>query len=97
MSFIQFQGQLAWKFPKEHPFIMSLLGIPISYFLIQTVKIFNDHFEANWPGRLIGFGVGIIVFTVMSWIVFNELPTPKTWICLGLALIIVGVQIFWKN
>lgn len=96
ISFVQLQGQLAWKFPREHPMIMMLLGLPISYIFIKTTKLFNEHYEANWPGRLIGFGVGIIIFTIMSWIVFREHPTPKTIMCLLLASVIVLIQIFWK-
>jgi multidrug transporter EmrE-like cation transporter len=96
LSFIQLQGQMAWKFPRENPYIMMLMGLPISFILIKTTKIFNSHFDANWPGRLIGFGLGVIIFTIMSWIIFNEHPTPKTITCLGLASIIVILQIFWK-
>jgi multidrug transporter EmrE-like cation transporter len=96
LSFVQLQGQMAWKFPKENPYIMMLMGLPISFILINTTKMFNSHFDTNWPGRLIGFGIGVIIFTIMSWLVFQEHPTPKTFTCLGLAFIIVLLQIFWK-
>ncbi len=96
ISFIQLQGQMAWKFPREHPLVMMLLGLPISYVFIKTTRIYNDYFQANWPGRLIGFGTGVIIFIIMSWFVFKEHPTPKTLTCLGLAFIIVILQIFWK-
>lgn len=96
ISFIQLQGQMLWKFPKDNPYIMMLLGLPISLIFIKTTKIMNQHFDANWPGRLIGFGIGVIVFTIMSWLLFKEHPTPKTLVCLGLAFTIVILQIFWK-
>jgi hypothetical protein len=96
ISFVQLQGQLVWKFPKENPYVMMLLGLPISLIFIKTTKIFNQHFDANWPGRLIGFGLGIIIFTIMSWLVFKEVPTAKTIVCLGLAFTIVLLQVFWK-
>lgn len=96
LSFVQLQGQIAWKFPREHPMIMMLLGLPISYIFIKVTKLFNEHYDANWPGRLIGFGVGIIIFTIMSWIIFREYPTPKTLTCLALAISIVLIQLFWK-
>ena len=96
IAFIQLQGQMAWKFPKENPYVMMLLGLPISLIFIKTTKIFNEAFDANWPGRLVGFGIGAIIFTVMSWIIFKENPTPKTLVCLGLAFLIVILQIFWK-
>jgi multidrug transporter EmrE-like cation transporter len=96
ISFIQLQGQVAWKFPRENPYVMMLLGLPISLIFIKTTKIFNEAYDANWPGRLIGFGVGVIVFTIMSWLVFREHPSPKTLTCLALAFTIVVLQIFWK-
>lgn len=96
ISFVQLQGQSLWKFPKENPLVMMLLGLPISLLYIHSTKLMNEHFLASWPGRLIGFGVGVIVFTIMSWFLFREHPTPKTLICLGLAFAIITVQIFWK-
>lgn len=96
ISFIQLQGQVIWKFPKDNPYVMMLLGLPISLIFIHSTRIMNEHFGASWPGRLIGFGVGVIVFTIMSWFLFKEHPTPKTLICLGLAFTIIGVQVFWK-
>lgn len=96
ISFIQLQGQIAWKFPRENPYVMMLLGLPISLIFIKVTKVFNEAFDANWPGRLIGFGIGVIVFTVMSWIVFRESVSLKTGVCLGLASLIILLQIFWK-
>jgi multidrug transporter EmrE-like cation transporter len=96
LSFIQLQGQVAWKFPRENPLVMMLMGLPISFILIYTTKMFYEVYEANWPGRLIGFGIGIIIFTIMSWFIFQEQPSIKTLTCLGLAFIIIILQIFWK-
>lgn len=95
-TFIQLQGQVIWKFPKENPYIMALMGVPISLLFMKYTRILNGHFEANWPGRIIGFGVGIIIFTIMSWLMFREVPTTKTLICLVLAFSIVLIQMFWK-
>ena len=96
LSFIQLQSQTVWKFPKDNPYVMMLLGLPISLIFIHSTRIMNEHFNASWPGRIIGFGVGVVIFTVMSWLLFKELPTPKTLVCLALALTIIVVQIIWK-
>jgi MFS superfamily sulfate permease-like transporter len=96
LTFIQLQGQLIWKFPKDNPYIMMLLGLPISLVYINTTRLFNEQFGANWPGRLIGFGIGIIMFTIMSWVMFREHPNPKTIVCLVLAFGIVAIQLFGK-
>ena len=47
ISFVQLQGQMIWKFPKENPYIMMFLGLPISLIFIRTTKIFNEQFDAN--------------------------------------------------
>jgi hypothetical protein len=39
ISFIQLQGQMAWKFPRENPYVMMLLGLPISLIFIKTTKM----------------------------------------------------------
>ena len=55
------------------------------------------HFDGNmWPSRLIGFATGAIVFTAMSWVWFREPLSLKTLICLGLAVCIMLIQLFWK-
>jgi hypothetical protein len=96
ITFIQLQGHNLWRFPKDNPYLMALLRFPISILFIKYTRIINGHFDANWPGRIIGFGVGIIIFTIMSWMMFKEVPTIKTLICLGLAFSIVLIQMFWK-
>ncbi len=76
---------------------MVLIGIPISFLLIKFTKYSAAAFDGQiWPGRLIGFGVGIIVFTTMSWILMKEPINLKTIVCLVLAVMILIVQIFWK-
>jgi multidrug transporter EmrE-like cation transporter len=49
-----------------------------------------------WPSRLIGFSIGAVVFSLLSWTIFNEPLTTKTIVCLGLAVMILMVQLFWK-
>jgi hypothetical protein len=49
-----------------------------------------------WPSRLIGFVIGTIMFTIMSVSLFGEPITIKTGVCLGLSLMILMVQLFWK-
>jgi multidrug transporter EmrE-like cation transporter len=97
LTFFQLQGQFKYEWAKENPFYMSLLGIPLSLLYIQSVKYLVIHFDGQlWPSRLLGFAIGAIVFTVMSWAWFREPLTLKTLICLGLALCIMGIQLFMK-
>ena len=96
-TFIQLQGQFKYEWARDNPFIMSLMGVPLSLLYLGSVRHLVSHFDGQlWPSRLLGFAIGAIVFTVMSWAWFKEPMTLKTLICLGLAVCIMGVQLFWK-
>jgi hypothetical protein len=74
-----------------------LMGMPISYLFMLSVKYLVTAYDGQiWPSRLIGFGIGVTVFTGMSFLMFNEHLTSKTLTCLGLGVIIILIQIFWK-
>lgn len=97
MSYFQLQGQFLHPWFKSNTFILSLLGIPISFILIKFTKVCADGFGGEvWPGRLIGFAVGAIVFALLSHFLMKEPFTPKTIVSLVLASFILLVQIFWK-
>lgn len=97
LTFFQLQGQLRYNFFKEHWFLTACMGIPISLLFMWSVKNFVTWADgAIWPSRLVGFSIGIIVFSLMSYFLFKEPLTLKTIVCLILGLIIMGIQIFWK-
>ena len=97
LTFFQLQGQLKYQWMKDYTWLVVLMGIPISFMFMQSVKYFVLAFEGEiWPSRLLGFGIGVIVFTIMSELLFKEPFTTKTGICLFLALLIILVQIFYK-
>ncbi len=96
-SFMQLQGamKLGW-FPKYF-WPVLLMSVPLSWFYIKSVEYFVSAFNGQlWPSRLIGFGLGIFVFSLMSHYMFKEPFTPKTIVCIGLGLTIIALQIFWK-
>ena len=98
VTYFQTNGQFIWKFFKDHPLIISLLGIPISYFFIIATKYTVKSFDGLlWPPRFIGFGVGIILYAFLVSYFFNEGISTKTLVSLLLALTIILVQIFWKQ
>ncbi len=62
-----------------------------------SVKHFVAAYDGQiWPSRLIGFGIGVVVFSLMSHWLFKEPFTLKTLVCLGLGSLIVLIQILWK-
>jgi multidrug transporter EmrE-like cation transporter len=96
-TFVQLQGQLKYQWMKDYTWVVVLMGIPISFMFMQSVKNFVIGFDGQiWPSRLIGFGIGVIVFTLMSELLFKEPFTTKTGVCLFLGLCIIAIQVFWK-
>ena len=89
----QLNGQLVWKWAKDNPFILSCLGIPISYLFILTTKLGYDGFGSLWPIRLLGFATGMISFPIMTWILLNEGINIKTAISIMLSIIIMILQL----
>ena len=76
---------------------MSLLGLPISVMYIYSTKYVGIAFNYQlWPIRLIGFAVGIFVFSFLTWKIGGQSLTAKHAVCLSLALIILLIQILWK-
>ena len=96
-SFMQLQGamKLGW-FPKYF-WPVLLMSVPLSWLYIKSVEHFVAAFNGQlWPSRLIGFGLGITIFSIMSHFMFKEPLTPKTLVCVGLGLIIIAIQVIWK-
>ena len=97
VTFLQLQGQVKIEWFKNHPLIVAFMGVPISLLFMYSVRNFVAAYDGQiWPSRLIGFGIGVVVFTVMSHYMFNEPLTPKTLTCLSLGVVIILIQIFWK-
>ena len=82
LTFLQLQGNIKWNWYERYPFIILGISIPISWLYIKSVEAFVYSFNGDiWPSRLIGFGIGIIVFALMSFFLFNEAINLKTFIC----------------
>lgn len=93
----QINGQFISTWMKEHPLVVSFLGVPISYVYIYATQYLVEAFDGDmWPQRLIGFSMGMIAFAFLTWIHLNQGITLKTAVTLALALAIVVIQIIWK-
>ena len=93
----QVNGQFVWPWAKENPWTMALLGFPISYVLIIATKYIVAGFDGLlWPGRLMGFGSGMIVMAILTWCILGEGISTKTLVSLVLAPTLVFIQVFWK-
>jgi hypothetical protein len=93
----QINGQFISEWVKERPWLMSFLGIPISYVYIYATQYSVEAFNGDlWPQRLIGFSIGMITFAFLTWFHLNQAITLKTAVTLALATAIVVIQIIWK-
>jgi hypothetical protein len=93
----QLNGQFKWDWFKNNELILSLFGIPLSFLYIWATKYTVNGFDGLlWPGRFIGFGVGMVIYAIFTSHFFNEGITMKTGISLGLCLVLIAIQVFWK-
>ena len=97
LTFLQLQGTLKFGWYQKHAWIILISSIPLTWLYYHSIQSLVKGFAGEmWPSRLIGLGVGIIVFTFMSYYMFKEPITTKTLVCLGLGTLIILIQIFWK-
>ena len=89
----QLNAQVKWDWFKDNYLLMALLGTPISYALMYSTKYGYLGFGNLWSIRLLGFAVGIISFPFITYLVLGEGVTLKTGISLGLAVIIMLLQL----
>ena len=89
----QLNAQVKWDWFKDNYLLMSVLGMPISYALLYATKYGYLGFGNLWSIRLLGFAVGIISFPFITYLVLGEGVTLKTGLSLGLAVIIMLLQL----
>jgi hypothetical protein len=96
-TFYQLQGHLWNKWIKDHPFLMTLMGVPVGYLVILASREMVSLYDGQtWPNRIIGFVLGVFVFSFMAWIMLKEPITTKTLVCLALSFAVLCIQLFWK-
>ena len=89
----QLNAQLKWDWIKDNYWLMSLLGVPISYALLYSTKYGYAGFGELWPIRLLGFAVGMMTFPFITYMVLGEGITLKTGISVILAAVIMILQL----
>ena len=91
----QLNSQLVWDWAKgtKSMWIMSLMGIPISYMLLLTTKYGFQGFGELWPIRLLGFATGMISFPFITYFILGEGITLKTGVSILLAVVIMLLQL----
>ena len=94
----QTNGQFIYPWAKKNPLILSVVGgTIISYMFIKaTAQIAGYYDGALWPGRFIGFSMGICSFAFLTWYFMGEGINTKTMVSLVLAFALICVQLLWK-
>jgi len=98
MIWFQTNGQFISPWAKKNTIIISVLGgTIISYMFIKATAYIAGYYDgALWPGRFIGFSLGITSFAFLTWYFMGEGINSKTMVSLGLAVLLICVQLFWK-
>ncbi len=93
----QTNSQFIWPWAKKYPILIALtFGSFTTYLFILGTKYIQAHFGVLWPGRFIGFSIGVVIFAVLTWLHLNEGVNLKTAVSLLLALVLILIQLFWK-
>jgi len=98
LVWLQTNGQFVWPIIKKNPWVVSIVGgTIISYTFITATKYLVEYYDGQlWPGRFIGFATGILAFSMLTYFIMNEGMNTKTLISLGLSVVLLAVQLFWK-
>ena len=91
----QLNSQLVWDWAKstKSMWIMSLLGVPISLLFWYATKWGYIGFGNLWAVRFMGFATSMLTFPIMTYFYLGEPMSFKTILTLGLAVIIMLIQL----
>ena len=92
IAWFHMQGQFKYEWAKSWYWII-LGGVPISFCFYFSTRWFYEYFGKYWYVRPVGFGLATLTFGVLTWLLLDETPDLRTWICLLLSIIIVILQL----
>lgn len=95
IAWFQIQGQFMngqWNEWLSKDWVVVVLGIPIGWLLWKSALLSYQYFGAVWNIRMIGFGLGTVIFGVMTWGILDELPGWHTVVSIILAVAIIMLQ-----
>jgi len=97
-AWFQLNSQFFWDWSKRHEWLMIIVpSIPISYFYLYATKYLVEGFGGvMWPSRFLSFGVGVVIFAILVYLLNNESLNAKTIVSLVLAFTLIAIQVLWK-
>jgi hypothetical protein len=99
LTFYQLNGQfLKTDWFRKNEIVVACFGVIISFLFIWGTKYTVIGMGGlMWPSRFIGFGIGMVIYAIFINHHFNEGMNSKTWVSLGLAVMLICIQVFWKT
>jgi len=96
--FYQLNGQFLWKWFRDNELLMGLVGVPVALLMLWGTKYIVEGFDGLlWPARFGGFGLGMVIYAAGVSYYFNEGISSKTLISLLLSVVLICIQVLWKN
>jgi len=98
LVWFQVYGPINIEFLKSRQnWLPYIIAIPISYLFIKGVELTTIAFDGQmWPSRFLTFSLGALSFPILTYYFNSEGMNLKTLVCIGLSVIILLIQIFWK-
>lgn len=98
LAWFQANSQFLWKWWYDHPILTVLIyAIPTSMTFFFGWRYAVEATGSLWSARMLGFGVATIIFGIISYLLKGEGITTKTAVCLLLSVIIILIQVLWKE
>lgn len=98
-TWFQLNLQFISEWWSERPvFTILAFSTPCGAFFYYGWRHLVDHFDGClWPPRLVSFGIGVIIFAILAYIVKGESIDKKTIVCLILSIAIILIQTLYPN
>ena len=94
LTWFQVNLQFISDWWRDRPmFTILLFSTPAGALFYYGWRFLVEYFEGSlWPPRLFSFGIGIIIFSTLAYMVKGEVLDKKTIACLFLSIIIILIQ-----
>jgi len=93
----QLYGQFVNNFYKKYELLLVWISVPTTLLSIYATKLLTEYFDGKmWPNRIFTFSIGIIMFSILTHLYFDEKLNLKTLTLIFLSALIVILQIYWK-
>ena len=77
---------------------MVIVSMPATVgYIMATKNLYTAMDNSLWSVRLIGFSMGVLTFTVLTYLYLKEGLNLKNTVTLIMSIIIVLLQVFWKT